>query len=180
MGVIIIMVLVIFLGAWWGSRVTAISKDEAAAEALSNVKVMIKRRFDLIPKLKEAVDTYLTHEQKVFLETAEVRSGQLADQLASAVTPEDIDKVASESQEITDNVMITVRAVTEAYPELKADEVIMSYMDELAGTENRIAVARTRYNAAARDLNTYIKTNFFYILFWEGLVEERPYFEISE
>lgn len=176
-GILAIVLGASFGGIWWDARKTAIAKDEAGAEALSNVKVMVQRRFDLIPKLAEAVDKYFTHEQKVFIGTAEERSKQLSDQLASASTPAEIDEIASESAEITDNVIITVQAVTEDYPEIKADQVVMSYMDELAGTENRIAVARERYNAAARSLNTYIKSDFWYLVFWDGLVEPRPYFE---
>lgn len=181
LGVIAILMGVSYWIIWWGSRTTALSKDWDTQGALADVKVMLKRRFDLIPNLANATRAGFNQEQTVQVGSAEARSKQLSGELTGAVTPDEIDKIASESSKISDNLIITVRAVTEAYPELKSDKVVLAYMDELAGTENRISTARIRYNAVAEDFNTYITTDFWYITFWQdkGLVKERPLFDIK-
>ena len=105
----------------------------------------IQRRSDLIPNLVETVKGYASHEEGVFKDIADARS-----QLLSAKTP--AETIAAANQQTS--ALGRLLAVVENYPNLKANEQFNRLMDELAGTENRLAVARKRYNDALQEYNT--------------------------
>ena len=112
----------------------------------SNVEVNYQRRADLIPNLVESVKGFAEQEAEVFENIARLRSG-----FDEAETPEEYEAV---DRQLTTAINIAV----EAYPELKSDALFLGLMDELAGTENRIAVARRDYNDASNTYNVKIKT----------------------
>ena len=148
----------------------AISKKEAIRSQFSQIDVVLKRRYDLIPNLIQTVRGVAIQEQEIFLKLAEART-----KYGSAITNEEKIKSANEIEGLLSRLLVIV----ENYPQLKSSESFNKLMDELSGTENRIAVERRRYNEKVRDYNMFIKTfpnnilaNFF------GFKEE-PYFEIT-
>ena len=115
--------------------------------AFAQIDVQLKRRYDLIPNLVETVKGYAAQEQTVFHDIAAARSA-----LMGAQTPQD--KIAANGQ--LDNALSRLLVIVENYPQLKSNENFLRLQDELAGTENRIAVERKRYNDVVQDYNTYI------------------------
>ncbi|HEX3865257.1 MAG TPA: LemA family protein, partial [Gemmatimonadaceae bacterium] len=125
--------------------------DERAAAAQSQIEVQLQRRVDLIGNLVNTVKGYAQHEEAVFTEVAQARSG-----LSSAIQSHDPQTLANADAQMTGalgRMMISV----EAYPQLKADKNFTMLQDELTGTENRIAVSRKDYNDAVNDYNSYIR-----------------------
>jgi LemA protein len=147
--VIIVLVLIAFLlgSMYVGRRNEMVRKRETVNAAWSQVDVVLQRRADLIPNLVETVKGYAGQEQKVFGDIAAARS-----QLLNAKTP--ADKIAANGQ--IDSALGRLLVIVENYPQLKSNENFMRLQDELAGTENRIAVERRRYNETVQDYNTYI------------------------
>jgi LemA protein len=125
--------------------------DEQAAQQQGNIEAQLQRRADLIPNLVQTVKGYAQHEEEVFTRVAEARSGLLnAIQSGNATQMADADATMN-------GALGRLIAVAEAYPQLKADQSFIRLQDELTGTENRIAVARTDYNEAVRQYNAYIR-----------------------
>lgn len=147
--VIIVLLLIAFLlgSMYVGRRNEMVRKRETVNAAWSQVDVVLQRRADLIPNLVETVKGYAGQEQKVFGDIAAARSS-----LLNAKTPSD--KIAANGQ--LDSALGRLLVIVENYPQLKSNENFMRLQDELAGTENRIAVERRRYNEAVQDYNTYI------------------------
>jgi LemA protein len=125
--------------------------DEQANGAQGQIEVQLQRRADLIPNLVNTVKGYAQHESDVFTQVAQARAGVLG-----AVQTHDPAQMADANQQMT-TALGRLIAVAEAYPQLKADQQFTKLMDELSGTENRIAVARGDYNSAAQEYNTYIR-----------------------
>jgi len=125
--------------------------DEQANGAQGQIEVQLQRRADLIPKRVNTVKGYAQHESDVFTQVAQARAGVLG-----AVQTHDPAQMADANQAMT-TALGRLIAVAEAYPQLKADQQFTKLMDELSGTENRIAVARGDYNSAAQEYNTYIR-----------------------
>lgn len=126
--------------------------DEQAAQAKQQIDVQLQRRADLVPNLVATVKGYAQQEETIFIEVARARSG-----LLSAIQSGDPGDAAAANAQLTGalgRLLVTV----EAYPQLKSDQNFLRLQDELAGTENRIAVARTDYNAAVNQYNAYIRT----------------------
>src|ERR1700751_4626590 len=147
--VIIVLLLIAFLlgSMYVGRRNEMVRKRETVNAAWSQVDVVLQRRADLIPNLVETVKGYAGQEQKVFGDIAAARS-----QLLNAKTPSD--KIAANGQ--LDSALGRLLVIVENYPQLKSNENFLRLQDELAGTENRIAVERRRYNETVQDYNTYI------------------------
>ena len=144
----ILLVIGLLLGSAFVSRRNQMAiKREAVNSAWSQVDVVLQRRADLIPNLVETVKGYAAQEQTVFGEIARARSA-----LLNAKTP--ADKIAANQQ--LDSALGRLLVVVENYPQLKSNENFLRLQDELAGTENRIAVERRRYNETLQDYNTYI------------------------
>jgi len=134
-------------GTYVSSRNEMVRKNETLKQAWSQVDVVLQRRADLIPNLVATVKGYAQQEVKVFGDVANARAA-----LLNARTP--ADKIAANGQ--LDGALGRLLAIVENYPNLKSNQNFLALQDELAGTENRIAVERRRYNQAIQDYNTYI------------------------
>jgi LemA protein len=170
--VVIGIVVFAFFGQYVSVKNTLVSKNEAVKAAWSQVDIVLQRRADLIPNLVETVKGYAKHEQAVFDDIAKARSA-----LLSAGNPQD--KIAANGQ--LDGAIGRLLLLSERYPNLKADENFLRLQDELAGTENRIAVERKRYNDTLQDYNTYVQ-QFPNSVFagWAGFKSNEAYFTASE
>ena len=124
---------------------TFVSQEEAIKAQWAQVENQLQRRNDLIPNLVETVKGYATHEESVFKEIADARS-----QLLNAKSPDESMAAANRQTSALGRLL----AVVENYPNLKANEQFNGLMDELSGTENRIATERGRYNALVQEYNT--------------------------
>jgi LemA protein len=145
---VVVLVIALILGSSFvGRRNQMAIKREAVNAAWAQVDVVLQRRADLIPNLVETVKGFAQHEEAVFGEIAKARAAYL-----SAGTP--AEKIAANSQ--LDASLAKVLVLTENYPQLRSNENFLRLQDELAGTENRIAVERRRYNEAVQDYNTFI------------------------
>ncbi len=127
---------------------------QQAVEALSDIDVQLKRRFDLIPNLVETVKGYMAHERETLESVTRART-----EFMSAHTPRE----QAQANDMLSNTLKTLFAVSESYPDLKANANFLDLQRELADTENKIQAARRFYNANVRDLNIRIEsfpTNF--------------------
>ena len=150
---IIILVIIVLAILWFGStyvstRNAMVQKNEAVKAAWSQVDIVLQRRADLIPNLVETVKGFATQEQTVFRDIANARAA-----LMSGGTPQQ--KIAANNQ--LDGALSRLLVIVENYPQLRSNENFLRLQDELAGTENRIAVERRRYNQTLQDYNTYIQ-----------------------
>ena len=179
---VLIIVLVILLVSYVTSKYnTMVSKDEAVKNAWSQVENQYKRRFDLIPNLVETVRGYAGHERETFIAVTEARAkvGQLNISPELIKNPQAFSQF-QQAQEGLSGVLSRLMVVLERYPELKANQNFIRLQDELAGTENRIAVERKRFNDAVLAYNGYIRrfpTNMFAGMFGFKLA---AYFEAPE
>src|SRR6204780_1367438 len=171
LAVIALFAFIVF-GQYVGVKNTLVTKNEAVKSAWSQVDIVLQRRADLIPNLVETVKGYAQQETTVFGDIAKARS-----QLLSAGTPQE--KIAANGQ--LDGALIRMLSVVENYPQLKSNENFLRLQDELAGTENRIAVERKRYNDTLQDYNTYVQ-QFPNSIFagWAGFKRNDAYFQASE
>ncbi|MFD2831585.1 LemA family protein [Corticicoccus populi] len=150
---------------------TLVNLDEEVNQQEAGIDTQLQRRNDLIPNLVSTVEGYASHEQEIFTEVAEARS-----QVAGANTVEEM----SEANDQMNSALSRLLAVAEAYPDLQASEQFTGLRDELAGAENRIAVARQDYNTAVGEYNRNTRTfpgNMIAELF--GFAD-KPYFEADE
>jgi LemA protein len=147
-GVVLLILAFSLGGAFISRRNEMVGQKEAIKGAWAQVDNVIQRRADLIPNLVNTVKGYASHEQKVFDDIASARA-----QLGGARTP--AERIAANSQ--LDGALSRLLVVVENYPNLKADQQFLRLQDELAGTENRIAVERRRYNETVQKYNTYIQ-----------------------
>jgi LemA protein len=166
------LVAVLIGGMYITRRNQMVVKNQAVTAQWSQVDVVLQRRADLIPNLVETVKGIAAQEQTVFGDIAKARS-----QLLSAQTP--ADRIAANGQ--LDGALGRLLALAENYPQLKSNENFLRLQDELAGTENRIAVERRRYNETLQDYDTYIglfPNNIF--AGWSGFKNNPAYFTASE
>ena len=170
--IVLILIALVVFGQYVSVRNTLVTKNEAVKAAWSQVDIVLQRRADLIPNLVETVKGIAKQEQTVFGDIAKARS-----QLLSAGTPSE--KIAANQQ--LDGALGRLLAIAENYPQLKSNENFLRLQDELAGTENRIAVERKRYNDALLDYNTYVQkfpANIF--ARWAGFKPNEAYFTATE
>ena len=125
--------------------------DEQANSAQGQIEVQLQRRVNLIPNLVNTVKGYATHEEQTLDEITRARAG-----LVSALQTRDPGAMANADAQLT-SALSRLNVNVEAYPNLKADQLFIRLQDELAGTENRIATARTDYNQAVQQYNAYIR-----------------------
>jgi LemA protein len=147
--VIVILIAIMLGGSFVSRRNQMVVQREAVNAQWAQVDVDLERRADLIPNLVETVKGYATQEQVVFGDIAKARSA-----LIGAQTPSD--KIAANGQ--LDSALSRLLVIVENYPQLKSNENFLRLQDELAGTENRIAIERRRYNEAVQAYNTNIAT----------------------
>ena len=170
--VVVAVVALVFGGMYVSSRNQMVTKNEAVKSAWAQVDVVLQRRADLIPNLVETVKGFAAQEQTVFHDIAAARSA-----LLGAQTP--ADKIAANGQ--LDGALGRLLLIVENYPQLKSNENFLRLQDELAGTENRIAVERKRYNDTLQDYNTFIglfPNNIF--AGWAGFQRNNAYFAATE
>jgi LemA protein len=166
------VVLVFLVGGWVKSTYNSlVALDENVKTAWSEVENQLQRRYDLIPNLVETVKGYAKQEREVFIKVTEARS-----RVAQAGTVEDKIKANNELTGALSRLLLVV----ERYPELKSNQNFMRLQDELAGTENRIAVARRRYNEAVRAFNVKIRSFPANIIARQFGFTRAPLFEAPE
>jgi LemA protein len=170
--IVVALIALMFFGQYVSVRNTLVAKNEAVKAAWSQVDIVLQRRADLIPNLVETVKGYAQQEQTVFGDIAKARSA-----LLSAGSPQE--KIAANGQ--LDGALGRLLLIVENYPQLKSNENFLRLQDELAGTENRIAVERKRYNDGLQDYNTYVQ-QFPHNVFaaWAGFKPNEAYFAASE
>ncbi len=139
--------------------------------AWSQIDVQLRRRYDLIPNLVEAVKGYATHEKKLFLEVTEARSRAVS---AGAVGEQ------AEAENMLTGTLRSLFAVAENYPDLKANQNFMMLQEELSGTESKIAFARQFYNDTVMNFNAGIQTFPNSVIAGMFAFKKRDYFEADE
>jgi LemA protein len=143
--ILVVLAFLVGLSVSGCSYNTFTTQEEAIKAQWGEVQNQLQRRNDLIPNLVETVKGYASHEESVYKDIADSRSKLLA-----AKSPEETIQAANQQTAALGRLL----AVVENYPQLRANEQFNRLMDELAGTENRITVARGRYNKAIQDYNT--------------------------
>ncbi|MCI0656133.1 MAG: LemA family protein [Acidobacteria bacterium] len=176
MGCLVVLGAVVLLALVVGGMVVGrynsiVQQNEQINNTWAQVKVVLQRRADLIPNLVETVKGYAAHEKEIFENVAEARS-----KLAGAVTPAE----AANANAGLSSALGRLLAIAENYPQLKANENFIRLQDELAGTENRVAVERRAYNESVRAYNAYIKTFPNNLIAGMFNFKEREYFEADE
>lgn len=143
-GIVALIVGISLVGFYNG----LVTKTQAIDNQWAQVETQYQRRFDLIPNLVKSVEGIMEQEQEVFSQIAEART-----KYSGATTSEEKIKAAAGVESALGRLLVII----ENYPELRSAENVTQLMDELAGTENRVAVERRRYNDLVRDYNTAIK-----------------------
>jgi LemA protein len=170
LAVFFVVALLIF-GSFKSTQNQLVTKDEGVKSSWSQVDVQLQRRADLIPNLVETVKGFTKEESTVFGDIANARAG-----LLNARDPKA--KIAANGQ--LDSAFGRLLALTENYPQLKSNQQFLRLQDELSGTENRISVARRRYNDTLKDYNTFVRS--FPNSLWAGVLGfhvNDAYFEAS-
>ena len=161
----LIIGLIIILGVFGIGLIltynSLVESEKAVEEAKAQIETVIQRRLDLIPNLVETVKGYAQHEREILLKVTQARAKAqtLLEKISSkkSLTKEDLAALSASQSELT-KTLKSLFALVENYPDLKASINFLALQDQLEGTENRIAVARQRYNYAVRIYNTKIKT----------------------
>lgn len=157
-----------------------VSADEAVNTAWSNVENQYQRRADLIPNLVSTVKGYAAHEQETLDAVTEARTRATQMTIsAEELTEEKLQEYQAAQGELG-TALGRLLAITEAYPDLKANRNFLELQAQLEGTENRISVERRNFNDAAREYNTSIRSFPKNILAGMFGFETRPYFEAAE
>lgn len=145
-GVLVLAILMVF-ASYVSARNQMVANDQGVKAAWSEVDVQLQRRADLIPNLVETVKGFTKEESTVFGDIANARAGMLNAQGPQA-------KIEANGR--LDSALGRLLMLTENYPQLRSSDQFMRLQDELAGTENRIGVARKRYNDALQNYNTFV------------------------
>ena len=162
----VVLIIGIFSFSWIVSEYNkVIAMDENVKGKWAQVENQLKRRYDLIPNLVETVKGYATHEKELFENIAEARTKYFQSNSVKG-------QINASNQ--LEGALSRLLLLREAYPELKANQSFLKLQDSLEGTENRIAVERSRFNEVVRDYNTYIR------LFPRNLLAPRFGFEEKE
>ena len=148
-GIIVAVIVIALIGSIAGSYNNLVKLRENVTSAQSVVETQLQRRADLIPNLVNTVKGYASHEEDVFTAVADARTA-----LSGAKTVDELNSAQSQ----LDSAVSRLLAIAESYPDLKANENFINLQDELAGTENRISVARQDYNDAAKEYNTKVQS----------------------
>ena len=169
--VAVLMPLVLVLSGCGYNRIQEL--DENAEANKSQIEVQLQRRADLIPNLVQTVQRFAQQEEAVFTNVANARAG-----LLGAIQSGDPRAMAN-ANEAVGGALGRLLAIAEAYPELKSDQTFLRLQDELAGTENRIAVSRRDYNEAVQQYNTLIRRFPTAVTAKVIGADEREYFEVT-
>jgi len=179
-GVILVIVLIIAVSIK-NIYNNFVSLDESVSQSWSQVQNVYQRRADLIPNLVETVKGYAKHEKQTLLAVTEARAklGGVTNINANDLTPEKLAQF-QQAQAGLSSALQRLMVVVERYPDLKANQNFIRLQDELAGTENRIAVERKRFTEAVQAYNRYVR-RFPQVLF-AGMFgfEKKAYFEAEK
>lgn len=145
----VVAVIVVIIGIFAGGYNSLVDAQTAVETKQADIQTQLQRRADLIPNFVSTVKGYTKYEQETLTAVTEARS-----KIAKA---SDAESLSQASDELDKAISVWVNAVTEAYPDLKANSNYIALQDELAGTENRIAVARKDYNEAVQTYNSMIR-----------------------
>ena len=168
----VIVVVVLMIAGWFiGTYNSMVRANEAVDGKWSQVETDLQRRADLIPNLVNTVKGYASHESEIFQQVSDARA-----RLAGATTPE----MALQANSALTTGLGRLLAIAENYPDLKANTNFIQLQDELAGTENRIAVSRKDYNDKVKEYNQGIKVFPRNVLAGMFGFSERAYFEADE
>jgi LemA protein len=170
--VIILIVVVVILGYIWLAYNGLVKAKTRTDEAFSDITVQMKRRFDLIPNLLETVKGYAKHEQSVLENVTKARTA------AMNVKEDDIQGMAK-ADNMLSSTLRSLFAVSESYPDLKANQNFLHLQDELVDTEDKIQASRRFYNSNVRDLNIKLQvfpTNLFASMMGFG---PRQFFDVD-
>lgn len=148
--------------------------DELVNSNWAQVENQLERRSDLIPNLVNTVKGYAGHEKSIFVDIAESRA-----KLSGAVQNKDVKGVTQANAQFS-GALSRLLAISENYPNLKANENFIALQDELAGTENRLAVARKDYNDSVKLINANIRTFPLSIIAGFSGIKAREYFQVEE
>ena len=170
----ILAVLAIAAAWFFGTRNNLMDLKEDVKMQQSQVETNLQRRSDLIPNLVATVKGYATHEEEVFTAIADARS-----KLAGSIQSGDIESI-NEANNALDSALGRLLAISENYPVLQASEQFIALQDELAGTENRIAVSRQYYNESVSAYNVAIQRFPTSIVAGMSGYRPLPYFEADE
>ena len=171
---VIFLLLIMLVGAFIGTYNNLQLMDENVNAKWAQVENQLKRRNDLIPNLVATVKGYAAHEKEVFTNIADARS-----KLGGAMSKNDMKAIQQSNNELS-SALSRLLLIVERYPDLKADKQFINLQDELAGTENRLSVARKDYNESVQALNAKIRTFPTGIIASIIGIKSRDYFEISE
>jgi LemA protein len=169
--VVLAIILALIGSSLVGTYNSLVTQSQTVDNQWAQVETQYQRRFDLIPNLVEATKGIFEQEKEVFGKLAEARQGY-----AGAQNPSQKAEAAAQ----VESALARLLVIVENYPQLRSNENVLSLMDELAGTENRVSVERKRYNDEVKTFNTQIKrfpTNFIAPIFG---FSERSYFEAVE
>lgn len=166
--VLVVAIIAIFAGVFFSSYNGFVDAEENVNNAYAQVETQLQRRLDLIPNLVNTVKGFAAHEEEVIGNIADARSN-----LAGASTPEE----QAEANNELSGALSRLLVVVENYPDLKADANFRQLMDELAGTENRLSVARQDYNTVVSNYNKKVKRIPGSIVASLSGFDEKEYFE---
>ena len=171
--ILVILVIVGFIIGFFAGGYNSLVKAQTAVETKqADIQTQLQRRADLIPNFVATVKGYTKYEQDTLTAVTEAR--------ASVSKATNAASLSEAGDQLDKAISVWVNAVTEAYPELKANSNYIALQDELSGTENRIAVARRDYNEAVQKYNTMIKTFPKNILAGMFGFEKKAYFEAEK
>lgn len=170
--IVLLIIVVIILIAVWASYNGLVKLNEQVEEAWSDITVQLKRRADLIPNLVETVKGYAKHETDAIKAVSEARAKMMGAKTVSETAEADKSFVGALSR---------IMAVSESYPELKADANFRQLTEELTDTEDKIQASRRFYNAGVKEFNTKVKT-FPTVLINNAFLHfnKREYYEVDE
>ena len=172
---VIILAVIAILVVWFiGAQNNLVSLEEEVRLQYAQVESQLQRRSDLIPNLVETVKGYASHEEEVFTQIADARA-----KLAGSIETGDIESIDEANNELN-SALSRLLVITENYPELKANEQFVALQDELAGTENRITVARQDYTETVGKYNKAIKMFPTSVVANMAGYEAAEYFEADE
>jgi len=166
---IAVLIILILAGTVWGSYNSLVRLNQGVDNAWANVETQYQRRFDLIPNLVDVTQKYATYEKQTLTEITSLRS-----QWQTQTTAQ-----LEQSDNQFQTALRSILAIAENYPALKADTQFTSLQDNLAETENMVAVARTRFNGAVKDYNSAVQVFPSNVIAgWFGF-KEKTYFKAT-
>jgi LemA protein len=168
---VLIVLGLLFFAIYVGGYNRAIRLDQAANEAWGNVEAQLQRRFDLVGNLVETVKGYATQEKEIFETVAQARTKYFQAEKADSIQGQ----IDASNQ--LGAVLSRLLVLRETYPELRSNQNFLTLQDQLEGTENRIAVARTRYNETVRELNAYVRSFWGSFFAARAGVKPKPFLE---